>query len=147
MLTREQLLTKETPKIQKVDFDNGEFVFVRQMNGRARDRFERSLMREVKDRKGGITYKQSVEDYRAKLAVYTVCDEAGELLFKPEDYPSLSESILAIKLDKITSASNEINGITEAEKEAMIKNSEIGQIEENSSVSADNLDTPTPTIG
>ena len=76
LLSRKRLLEKEELTIVKVEFENGDFVFVRQMTGHERDTFEQSLLKKNRDAKGVITgYEQATEDFRAKLAVVTLCDE------------------------------------------------------------------------
>ena len=57
LLTREGLLKKEKLRKEEVDLGECEFVFVRQMTGRERDRFEQSLVKEVMDDKGQSEFK------------------------------------------------------------------------------------------
>lgn len=122
LLTREQLLKKEELKKKKVDFGNGDYVYVRQMTGRERDRFENSLLKEKKNRHGEITYEQATEDFRAKLAVNTLCDENGNSLLKPGDYELLSKNMSAAKLDRIAEVAQELNRITDKDKDNLVKN-------------------------
>lgn len=146
-LDRSKLLEKEVLQIERVDLGKDDFVFVRQMTGRERDRFEQSLLKERKDEKGAINYERNLEDFRAKLAVNTMCKENGDILMLPDDYGRLSQSMSAAKLDKIVTKAQELNKITEEDKEKMVKNSESGQIDEGISESAGDSDTPTPTSG
>ena len=121
ILNREKLLTKEVLEVRKVDLGKGEFVYVKQMTGHERDNFERSLLKEVK--KGNeLDYVRSLEDFRAKLAVNTLCDKEGILLLKPMDYPVLSQSMSAARLEKIVNISQEMNAIKEEDKEKLVKN-------------------------
>lgn len=122
VLDREGLLKKEELKIEKVPLGNSEFIYVRQMTGRERDRFEQSLLMEVKDKKGGITYERSLEDFRAKLAVNTICDEKGVNILQPDDYPVLSQNMSAARLEKIVNAAQALNSISEEDKENLVKN-------------------------
>lgn len=122
LLDREKLLTKEELKVEKVFLNKKDFVFVRQMTGRERDRFEQSLMREVKDDKGNVDYERSLEDFRAKLAVNTLCDENGNNLLNPEDYPTLSQNMSARTLELIINAAQKLNRISEADREGLVKN-------------------------
>ena len=136
ILTREQLLAKEELKRERVDFEDGKgSVFVRMMTGRERDRFEQSLMREETDKKGRVTYKRALEDFRAKLAVNTVCDETGKNIFQPQDYDELSQNMGAARLKQIADAAGRLNKITEEEGEDLVKNSESGQNESDTSES------------
>ena len=119
-LSRNALLQKEELEKVKVDLGKGEFVYVRQMTGRERDLFERSLY--VFDKDNKITTR--LADFRAKLAVVTVCDEEGKAVFFPEDYELLSKNMSAAKLEKIVNAAQKLNAITEKDKEGLLKNLE-----------------------
>jgi len=138
-LNRNQLLAKEKVKIERVNLADGEFIFVRQMSGRTRDHFEQSLLKQVKNAKGQIeTFEQTLEDFRAKLVVATACNEEGEPLLLPEDVATLSKNMSAVTLDKIVAKVQEINKITEEDKEAMVKNSEAVQDGNSTSDSVEN---------
>jgi hypothetical protein len=138
-LDRNALLKKEILKIEKVELGNEDYVYITQMTGRERDDFEQSLIKKIKDGKGQITgFEQMTENFRAKLAVFTVCDEAGKLLFLPSDYMKLSESISAAKLEKIVNAAQKLNAITEEDKENLVKNSSAGPEDNSNSGSVEN---------
>ena len=138
LLDRNQLLKKEELEIVEVVLGNDEKVFVRQMTGRERDRFEQTLVREVKDKKGNVTYEKTTEDFRAKLAVCTVCDGAGKLIFEVADYSVLSQNMSAARLEKIVNAAQKLNKITEDSKEDALKNSDAGETGNSTSDSAEN---------
>lgn len=123
LLDRDGLLKKEELKVQKVDLGDGDFVFIRQMTGRERDRFDQSLIQEKKDRRGNTTYERRLGDFRAKLTVCTVCDEAGNLLLTWEDVNTLSKNMTAARLEKIVNEAQELNRISEEDKENLVKNS------------------------
>jgi len=127
ILNRESLLKKENLKKEKVNLGKGEYVFVRQMTGRERDRFEQSLLKEVIDNKGKSEFKRSLDDFRAKLAVHTVCDEGGNNLLRPEDVSILSQNMSATRLELIVNKAQELNKISEEDRENLIKNSEAAQ--------------------
>jgi hypothetical protein len=133
-LDRNALLAKEKLEVVKVDLGKGDFIFVRQMTGRERDRFEQSLIKENKSVEGG--YEKSLEDFRAKLAVCTVCNEAGVLTFSAGDFATLSQNMSAARLEKIINVAQKINKISEEDKENLVKNSEVGQADNSTSVSA-----------
>ena len=136
LLNRESLLKRDELKIQKVNLTENEFVYVRQMTGRERDNFERSLMREFKNAKGQTDYEKNLGDFRAKLAVNTLCDEDGEMLLKPDDYETLSKNMSAFKLEKIVNESQKLNSITEEDKEELVKNSTADLSDDSTSDSA-----------
>ena len=127
VLTREGLLVKEELTTQKVELGKDICVYVRQMTGRERDRFEQSLFKEAKDAKGNVELVRSLEDFRAKLAVNTVCDEKGENLLQPGDVVTLSKHMSAAKLELIINAAQKLNRISQEDKENLVKNSEAAQ--------------------
>lgn len=126
LLSREGLLQKEKLEIVQVDLGKDEFVYVRQMTGRERDTFEQSLIKETKNSKGQTDYEKTLGDFRAKLAVVTVCDETGKLLLKPEDYPLLSQNMSAARLERIVEEAQRLNKISDQDKENLVKNSDAG---------------------
>ena len=138
LLNRKALLTKEKLEVEKVDLGKDEYVYVRQMTGRERDTFEASLIKEVKEENGGLSYKTSSEDFRAKLAVCTLCDENGVALLEPGDFPELSQSMSAARLERIVEVAQRLNKVTEAAKEAIVKNLNADQVGNSSSDSVNN---------
>ena len=136
LLDRKQLLKKDKLKIEKVELPGGDHVFVREMTGRERDTFEQSLIKENKEAVGGI--ERSLEDFRAKIAVVTMCDEQGNLLLTPKDASVLSTSMSAAKLSEIANKASVLNAITQSDKETLVKNSEPGQDDSSGSASVEN---------
>jgi len=126
LLTREELLSKDTLKIEKVDLDEEDYVYVREMTGRERENFEKSLTKMSQSPNGELMFKSSLEDFRAKFVVNILCDEEGNNLLKPEDYETLSKNMSARKLEIIASAALELNKMTVQSKEEMVKNLESG---------------------
>lgn len=125
MLNKEMLLTKQALKIEKVEFESGDFIYVREMTGKDRDNFENSIMKARRDAKGDIKgYDQVLENFRSKLAVVTICDEKGDLMFAPNDANKLSECISISNLEKIVEVASNLNKITPKDKEDLLKNSE-----------------------
>jgi len=137
LLDRKMLLTRQKLEIVKVDLTDGDFVYVRQMTGRERDLFEQSLLKET-TKDGKLNYERSLGDFRAKLAVVTICDESGTLLLQPKDYEVLSQSMTAANLERIVNEAQRINKIAEEDKEALIKNSDAVQDGNSNSDSVEN---------
>jgi len=128
VLTREDLLKGDAVEIQPVDLGDG-IVYVKQMTGRERDIFESSIIKAKRDAKGNVvSYETVMEDLRAKLVVMTLCDEKGNLLFKLEEAGTLNKLLNAKKIDLIVEAAQKLNGITEKDKEDLVKNLEQGQV-------------------
>jgi hypothetical protein len=125
VLNKEALLRKQELKVVEVDLGNEEVVYVRQMTGHERDEWEKSMRRETRNKEGVITSMEVIlDDFRAKLAVSTLCDEAGTLLLSREDYKILSNNMTAERLETIINQSQKINAITKEDKEGLIKNLE-----------------------
>lgn len=137
LLNRKTLLQREELKIEKLFLSNDEFIYVRQMTGHERDTFERSILHEKQDKKGQVTFERALGDFRAKLAVVTVCDEKGDLLLTPNDYMTLSKNMSAFRLEKIVNVAQRLNMITEEDKEALVKNSVADQVGNSNSVSVE----------
>ena len=128
LLDRKQLLSKEKLEIVKVDLGNEAFVYVKQMTGIERDSFEKSLLKEKLDKKGAVVgFDQATDNFRAKLAVCTVCDAEGNLLLQPEDADRLGKNMSAFTLEKIVNASQKLNAISSEDKEELVKNSVTAQ--------------------
>ena len=136
LLKRKELLQREKLEVEKVDLGSDEFVFVRQMTGRERDQFERSLYEVKEDEEGGVKLDRRLENFRSKLAVCTMCDEEGGLLLKAGDVDTLSDSMSAKRLEKIIIVAQRLNKITEKDQEALVKNSSGGQAASSNSASA-----------
>jgi len=138
LLNKESLLKKEDLKREKVELENGDYVFVCQMTGRARDNFEKSLMKKIKNEGKPTDYETSLDNFRAKLAVATICDEEGNLLLLPTDADKLGESMGAVNLAKIADSASNLNKMSEKDKEDLVKNSEGDLVASSSSDSVEN---------
>lgn len=125
LLDKKKLLAKEELEIVKVQLNKDDFVFVRQMTGRERDRWEQSLRTKIRNDKGEVTGGEiNLDDFRAKLAVNTVCDDKGTLLLEPSDYAALSQNKSAKTLETIINVAQKLNKISEKDKENLVKNSD-----------------------
>jgi Fe2+ transport system protein B len=140
VLNRVELLQQDTLKIEKVELPGKGTVYVREMTGKEKDVWEQSLMKQVQtgDKKNPVQYETSLEDFRAKLAVVTVCDEKGEIIFRPTDVVLLNKRMSASNLDRIVTVAQRLNRITEEDKEDILKNSTADQEKSSNSDSAKN---------
>ena len=139
LLTREALLQKDDLKVEKVELSKG-YVFVREMTGHEKDVWEQSMLKQKPsgNKNKGVEYETTLEDFRAKLAVVTVCDAEGNLLFKPEDAKVLNMMMSATNMERIVTAAQKLNAISEQEKEELLKNSEADQTDSSNSNSVEN---------
>ena len=128
LLSREALLQKDDLKLEKVELTRG-YVFVREMTGHEKDVWEQSMLKQKPsgDRNKAVEYETTLEDFRAKLAVVTVCDADGNLIFKPEDARSLNKVMSASNMERIITVAQKLNAITEKDKDEILKNSEAVQ--------------------
>jgi hypothetical protein len=127
-LNREALLKRQVLEIKKVEFENGDFVFVKEMSAGDRDMYEKTLTKAIRNGKGVLTgYETIMENFRSKLACATLCDEEGQLMLKPEDVPALSQAMGIVRMDKIIEVANALNKITKEDEEEIIKNSSADQ--------------------
>lgn len=138
LLSKQDLLAKEKLEVEKVEFENGDYVYVRQMTGHERDIFEASMLKKIRDGKGNVVAHETImEDFRAKLAAITLCDEEGKSLLEMKDYTALSSNMSAKRLEKIISVAQRMNAITEQDKEEIVKNSAADQENNSNSGSAE----------
>jgi len=139
LLTREALLQKDDLKIEKVELSKG-YVFVREMTGHEKDIWEQSMLKQKPsgNKNKLIEYETTLDDFRAKLAVVTVCDEEGNLIFKPEDVKMLNKMMSATNIEKIVTAAQRLNAISQQDRDEILKNSEADQTDNSNSDSAEN---------
>ncbi len=107
-LSRNDILNAKDVVMEPVEVDEwGGTVFVRKMAGLPRDNFDMKLVAN-KDKDGNVL--GVFPNMRAVLAVNTVCDESGELLFKPTDAAALGAKCSG-PLDKVFKKASTLNGL------------------------------------
>ena len=131
-LNREELLKKEQFKVERVDFPNGDFVFVRQMSSKMKDALENSVLKKVV-KNGKTDFEQDLTGFSAKLAALSLCDEEGNLLLSLKDADLLADNKPAEMIDRISTKAGILNGISVEAKAEAVKNSENDQPEDSSS--------------
>jgi hypothetical protein len=114
MLTRDSILTADDLKRELVKVPEwGGDIYIRTMTGSERD------VHDV------LIHKRKAADIltavRATTIAFTACDEAGNLLFTPEDIPALMAKSGAA-LDRLWDVARRLNKVTEADIEEMKKN-------------------------
>lgn len=139
LLSRKKLLEKQKLRIEKVNLKDGDFVYVKEMTAGERDLFEKSILKAKFGDDGEFKgVDQSFDNYRAKLAVITICDENSNLLLSPEDYKELANNIGAHCLEEIINKAQELNAISPKDKKNLLKNSKAGQVVNSSLDSVEN---------
>lgn len=140
LLGKQQLLKGDELKKEKVEFEDGDFVYVREMTAHEKNTWEHSLYRTVKGPKGQQDMQMDLSDYNSKLAVCTVCKDKNDdtLVFSFNEYKQLGQKMSAARMDKIVEAAQRINGITEEERENLLSGSEADQNDNSNSGSVEN---------
>ena len=149
-LTKEMLLEQQDVlAIEKVELKDGKdvvrgHVFVREMTAKEKDTWEGSLRKELPAIGGQKSGNQLSEismnlvDYRAKLAICTLCDKQGIRQFDmtKNNIANLSAKLSAANMERIADAASVLNKITKKDQEELTKNSEADQNDSSNSDSA-----------
>jgi hypothetical protein len=128
-LTRQQMLEAQDVQVEAVFVPEwGGTVHVRSLKGKGRDQFEGSRVRVKADGQVELIH----DNTRARLLSLTVCDEAGVLLFSPEDVEALGEKNAAA-LDRIFDVAQRLSALRPQDLEQKVKNSGAARIVNSSS--------------
>ena len=113
-LSRDSILGCDDIVTQEIDVPEwGGVVVIKMMNGRERDAFEGSLLKNK---------QVSYENVRAKLAQKTIIDpETKELMFSVADIEALGKKSAAA-LDRVFTASQKLSKISDGDVEELVKN-------------------------
>lgn len=138
-LNKEALLAKPKLTIEKVEISEG-YVFVREMTGHEKDIWEQSMLKAAPNGNPQAAPKVNYDlaNFRAKLAVSTICDEEGNLLFTMSEVHLLNKALRASDLEKIVDTAQKLNAVTDKDKEEILKNLEADRDDSSNSSSADN---------
>lgn len=119
VLTRDLILAAVDVRIELVEVPEwGGTVFVRSLNGKARDKYEASRYRIDRDQNVELIH----ENTRAALLAASLCDEAGTLLFTEADVIALGQKNAAA-LDRCFDVAQRLSGLRAKDAEAKLKNS------------------------
>lgn len=117
-LSRDDILKVKDIQIEAVDVPEwGGIVYVKSLSGTERDAYESSMI-EVR----GKNQRVNLENLRAKLAVMTVCDEDGKLLFSQKDIEVLGKKS-ASALNRVFKVAQRLSALTDQDVEELAKNS------------------------
>jgi hypothetical protein len=123
-LTKETILAADDLPLQEVSVPEwGGHVWVRTMRAVERDAFEVAAMNG-----DGVNR----ENFRARLAVATLVDDDGTLLFGASDMDALGKKSAAA-LDRVMGVAMRLNGLSKDDVEDLVGNSEPGQSDDSSS--------------
>lgn len=116
LLSKDQILSADDIQSQRVPVPEwGGEVMVRGLTGSQRDQWEAGLTV-----RRGKTMVPDMRDFRARLVVLCVVDEAGKLVFGPGDVDALSGKSGAA-LDRLYDAAAKLSGISEQDVEDLTK--------------------------
>ncbi len=115
LLTKDQILGKKDLKTTELDVPEwgGGTVRISTMSGRARDRFEKSIL----SKNGELNH----DNIRAKLLIACLVDENGELLFTEKDIIKLGNKSGAA-LERIFAKAQKQNRLSDDDVEELAKN-------------------------
>lgn len=116
-LSKEQILEKDDTEYSEVDCPEwGGKVRLKSIRGRQRDDYEQSL---IIERGGSRT--MNLRNARAKLIVLCAVDEAGHLLFTPDDLSALGRKN-AKPLDRLFDECRRLAGLSEDDVDKLTEN-------------------------
>jgi len=116
ILSAEEIRAARDLPVEEVDVPEwGGPVLVRGLTGRARDRYEESMLKA----EGGMSY----DNVRAKLVVRCLVDKDGKRLFEDSDVEWLGEKS-ATALSRVFDVASRLSGLSKADVETLAKNSD-----------------------
>jgi hypothetical protein len=128
MLSKDQILKADDLKTSIVDVPEwGGQVQIKQMSGSDRDAFEQATYR-----KNGSNYEVNLRDMRARLCAMCIVDESGSRMFEDKEISDLSKKS-AVALDRVFSACQELNALSNKDVEELGK--DLGQTQTDGSIS------------
>lgn len=118
-LTRQQILAADDHRREPLDVPEwGGTVYVRTLTGNEIDRLQATMQQT-----NGKSRRQNLDNFRARLAIATVCDENGGDLFQVGDVAALALKS-AKPLTRVFNLAIKLNGISEDDVEELTKNSD-----------------------
>ncbi len=120
MSTKEEILAQEDLGFAEVTVPEwgGKVVRLKAMSGAVRDQFELCVHQDAEAAKKEGRHARNV---RARMAVFSIVDESGALMFTESDIPALGEKS-AKALDRIYDATLALNKYSAADAEKIEKN-------------------------
>lgn len=112
-LTKEQILAADDMGLLEVQVPEwGGSVFVRVMSVGERDSYENDWM---------VNKSKGVENFRSKFLQRVLCDDKGDLLFKPEEIGQLARKSARVTI-RVWEAAMKHNALTDDDVEELAKN-------------------------
>lgn len=112
-LTKEQILSADDTGLLPLHVPEwGGTVFVRVMTVGERDSYENDWM---------VNKTKGVDNFRSKFLQRVLCDDKGELLFKPEEIGQLAKKSARVTI-RVWEAAMKHNALTDDDVEELAKN-------------------------
>lgn len=135
LLDKSKILAADDKPTVRVDVPEwGGHVFVRTMSAGERDNYEAEIYDLSKGGKANDA-KSMMANARARLLVRTLVDEEGNRLFEDSDMEALGAKS-GLVVDKVFTVARKVNGLSEADVDELVGNSNSGPTGKRSSKSA-----------
>jgi hypothetical protein len=119
-LSADQILAADDLKAEDVEVPEwGGVVRVQGMTGAARDKFESSLM---KDNLSGVSKDKALDNYRARLAAFTMVDGEGKRLFRSDAEVRRLGEKSADALSRVVDVASRLAGLSAGDVEELTGN-------------------------
>jgi len=132
MFDKKALFAYDDTKIEKVECpewgDLGKEIYVRTMSSKSRDTYEMGIVeagKQAKEARENGTLFEFTYNMRAEMAVGSICDKDGNLLFETSDAKELGKKSAGV-LDRIFTVAKRLSHFSEEDVEEMEKSLESG---------------------
>jgi hypothetical protein len=123
-LNKKSLFEKQVIKMEKIIVnEEGDYVFVKEMSAKERAWYESQIIHYGTDDNGKMKVTQTMDRYKTKLAISTICDSKGVLLFTMDDM-DLIETLNGNLIQEVIEVASRLNKMDEKALETEVKNSE-----------------------
>lgn len=119
-LSAEQILDADDLLREPVEVPEwGGTVLVQGMNGTDRDRFEASMLN---DKMSGVSKDRALDNYRARLAAFTLVTEAGKRMFRSDAEVRRLGTKSAQALTRVVDVATRLSGLSSGDVEELTGN-------------------------
>lgn len=117
MLSKDDILKAKDLTVKEVEVPEwGGSVYIKSLTGTERDLYESSIT-QIKGKEAKLDWRNA----RAKLLVFTICDQDGNRLFNESEIGELGKKS-ASALQRLFDVATEMNGLSSTSEEELEKN-------------------------